>query len=59
MRGAALGTLGWWRSPLPPRFSSVPSASSLVYATLDDWRRQMVEQGYDLLDAALHRAEHR
>jgi arginine/lysine/ornithine decarboxylase len=33
------------------------SASSLVYLTLDGWRRQMVEQGYDLLDAALHRAE--
>jgi arginine/lysine/ornithine decarboxylase len=33
------------------------SASSLVYATLDGWRRQMVEQGHDLLDAALHRAE--
>jgi arginine/lysine/ornithine decarboxylase len=33
------------------------SASSLVYATLDGWRRQMVEQGYGLLDAALHRAE--
>ncbi|MFJ1806907.1 MULTISPECIES: aminotransferase class I/II-fold pyridoxal phosphate-dependent enzyme [unclassified Streptomyces] len=33
------------------------SASSLVYATLDGWRRQMVEQGYDLLDDALHRAE--
>ncbi|MEU2226362.1 ornithine decarboxylase [Streptomyces sp. NPDC018347] len=33
------------------------SASSLVYATLDGWRRQMVEQGHALLDAALHRAE--
>ncbi|MFD5447930.1 aminotransferase class I/II-fold pyridoxal phosphate-dependent enzyme [Streptomyces sp. NPDC127100] len=33
------------------------SASSLVYATLDGWRRQMVEQGHDLLDAALRRAE--
>ncbi|MEU6547984.1 ornithine decarboxylase [Streptomyces sp. NPDC046859] len=33
------------------------SASSLVYATLDGWRRQMVEHGHDLLDAALHRAE--
>ncbi|MDW8804094.1 ornithine decarboxylase [Streptomyces scabiei] len=33
------------------------SASSLVYATLDGWRRQMVEQGHDLLDSALHRAE--
>jgi hypothetical protein len=28
-----------------------------VYATLDGWRRQMVEQGHDLLDAALRRAE--
>ncbi|NEY36264.1 ornithine decarboxylase [Streptomyces sp. PRKS01-65] len=33
------------------------SASSLVYATLDGWRRQMVEQGHDLLDTALRRAE--
>ncbi|MFF9086395.1 aminotransferase class I/II-fold pyridoxal phosphate-dependent enzyme [Streptomyces sp. NPDC014991] len=33
------------------------SASSLVYATLDGWRRQMVEQGRDLLDDAWHRAE--
>ncbi|QTE02797.1 aminotransferase class I/II-fold pyridoxal phosphate-dependent enzyme [Streptomyces cyanogenus] len=33
------------------------SASSLVYATLDGWRRQMAEQGHGLLDAALHRAE--
>ncbi|UFR00543.1 PLP-dependent transferase [Streptomyces sp. Go40/10] len=33
------------------------SASSLVYATLDGWRRQMVEQGHGLLDTALHRAE--
>src|SRR3954449_4551575 len=33
------------------------SASSLVYLTLDGWRRQMVEHGHDLLDAALHRAE--
>ncbi|MER8007833.1 ornithine decarboxylase [Streptomyces sp. NPDC094149] len=33
------------------------SASTLVYATLDGWRRQMVEYGHDLLDAALHRAE--
>lgn len=32
------------------------SASSLVYATLDGWRRQMVEQGHGLLDTALHRA---
>ncbi|GAA2228872.1 ornithine decarboxylase [Streptomyces nogalater] len=33
------------------------SASCLVYAALDGWRRQMVEQGHDLLDEALHRAE--
>ncbi|MFH9399562.1 aminotransferase class I/II-fold pyridoxal phosphate-dependent enzyme [Streptomyces sp. NPDC017638] len=33
------------------------SASCLVYAALDGWRRQMVEQGHDLLDAAVHRAE--
>ncbi|GGW71048.1 ornithine decarboxylase [Streptomyces lucensis JCM 4490] len=33
------------------------SASSLMYAALDGWRRQMVEQGRDLLDTALHRAE--
>lgn len=32
------------------------SASSLVYGALDGWRRQMVEQGRGLLDAALHRA---
>ncbi|MEU3375180.1 ornithine decarboxylase [Streptomyces sp. NPDC006660] len=32
------------------------SASSLVYATLDGWRRQMVEQGHGLLDTALARA---
>jgi arginine decarboxylase len=29
------------------------SPSSLVYAALDGWRRQMVEQGRDLLQAAL------
>jgi arginine/lysine/ornithine decarboxylase len=29
------------------------SASSLVYASLDGWRRQMVEQGTDLLSGAL------
>ena len=29
------------------------SASSLVYASLDGWRRHMVEQGHDLLQAAL------
>jgi arginine/lysine/ornithine decarboxylase len=33
------------------------SASSLVYGALDGWRRQMVEQGRELLDSALHRAE--
>ncbi|MEU6773712.1 ornithine decarboxylase [Streptomyces sp. NPDC046759] len=33
------------------------SASCLVYGALDGWRRQMVEQGRDLLDAAVHRAE--
>ncbi|MEU0742628.1 ornithine decarboxylase [Streptomyces sp. NPDC006134] len=33
------------------------SASSLVYATLDGWRRQMVEHGHELLDGALRRAE--
>ncbi|NYV74353.1 aminotransferase class I/II-fold pyridoxal phosphate-dependent enzyme [Streptomyces sp. UH6] len=32
------------------------SSSSLVYATLDGWRRQMVQQGRDLLDTALARA---
>jgi arginine decarboxylase len=32
------------------------SSSSLVYATLDGWRRQMAEQGHELLDAALQRA---
>jgi arginine/lysine/ornithine decarboxylase len=32
------------------------SSSSLVYATLDGWRRQMAEHGHDLLDAALRRA---
>ncbi|MFI1422302.1 aminotransferase class I/II-fold pyridoxal phosphate-dependent enzyme [Streptomyces sp. NPDC020731] len=31
------------------------SSSSLVYATLDGWRRQMAEQGHGLLDAALRR----
>lgn len=29
------------------------SSSSLVYATLDGWRRHMVEQGEHLLDGAL------
>ncbi|OUD04406.1 aminotransferase class I/II-fold pyridoxal phosphate-dependent enzyme [Streptomyces swartbergensis] len=33
------------------------SASSLVYATLDGWRRQMVERGHELLEAAIRRAE--
>ncbi|MER7406174.1 ornithine decarboxylase [Streptomyces sp. NPDC000070] len=33
------------------------SASSLVYATLDGWRRQMVEHGHELLEAAIRRAE--
>jgi arginine/lysine/ornithine decarboxylase len=33
------------------------SSSSLVYASLDGWRRQMVEQGHDLLEAAIRRAE--
>src|SRR6195952_2127628 len=29
------------------------SSSSLVYASLDGWRRQMVEKGHDLLGAAI------
>ncbi|GAB3896915.1 ornithine decarboxylase [Kibdelosporangium lantanae] len=33
------------------------SATSLVYATLDGWRRQMVEHGHELLDAALSLAK--
>src|SRR6195952_5652914 len=33
------------------------SSSSLVYATLDGWRRQMVEQGENLLGQALERAD--
>ncbi|WP_128381413.1 aminotransferase class I/II-fold pyridoxal phosphate-dependent enzyme [Streptomyces cavernae] len=33
------------------------SASSLVFAALDGWRRQMVQHGHELLDAALQRAE--
>jgi arginine decarboxylase len=33
------------------------SSSSLVYASLDGWRRQMVEQGHELLEAAIRRAE--
>jgi arginine/lysine/ornithine decarboxylase len=32
------------------------SASSLVYCTLDGWRRYMVEQGRELLEAARQRA---
>jgi arginine/lysine/ornithine decarboxylase len=32
------------------------SSSSLVYLTLDGWRRQMVERGEELLGAALERA---
>ncbi|MGW7522342.1 hypothetical protein [Streptomyces sp. NPDC054783] len=33
------------------------SASCLVYGALDGWRRQMVERGRELLEAAVHRAE--
>ena len=33
------------------------SSSSLVYATLDGWRRHMVEQGTELLGAAIARAD--
>ncbi|WP_304523819.1 aminotransferase class I/II-fold pyridoxal phosphate-dependent enzyme [Actinoplanes sp. DH11] len=33
------------------------SSSSLVYATLDGWRRHMVEHGEELLGGALRRAE--
>jgi arginine/lysine/ornithine decarboxylase len=33
------------------------SAASLTYAALDGWRRQMVERGRELPDAALQRAE--
>src|SRR5215203_2837659 len=32
------------------------SSSALVYLTLDGWRRQMVEQGEELLGAAIARA---
>ena len=32
------------------------SASSLVYCTLDGWRRHMVEQGHELLEVARQRA---
>jgi arginine decarboxylase len=37
---------------------STTSASSLVFATLDGWRRQMVEHGTDLLGSALALARH-
>jgi arginine decarboxylase len=33
------------------------SSSSLVFATLDGWRRQMVEQGHELLSGAIDRAK--
>ncbi len=33
------------------------SSSSLVYLTLDGWRRQMMEQGHELLSAAMSRAD--
>ena len=33
------------------------SSSSLVYATLDGWRRQMVQQGEQLLTTAIERAQ--
>ncbi|NHC14306.1 aminotransferase class I/II-fold pyridoxal phosphate-dependent enzyme [Motilibacter deserti] len=33
------------------------SSSNLVYASLDGWRRQMAEQGSELLGGALRRAE--
>ncbi|MEU4493402.1 DegT/DnrJ/EryC1/StrS family aminotransferase [Streptomyces sp. NPDC023998] len=33
------------------------SSSSLAYASLDGWRRQMVERGQALLDSAIRRAE--
>jgi arginine decarboxylase len=32
------------------------STSSLVYTALDGWRRQMVQHGHELIDAALQRA---
>lgn len=34
------------------------SPNVLVYAALDGWRRQMVERGHGLLDAALRTAKH-
>jgi arginine/lysine/ornithine decarboxylase len=37
---------------------STTSASSLVFATLDGWRRQMVEHGAELLGATLALARH-
>jgi arginine/lysine/ornithine decarboxylase len=36
---------------------STTSPSTLVYACLDGWRRQMVEQGEQLIGAAMERAE--
>jgi arginine/lysine/ornithine decarboxylase len=33
------------------------SPNVLLYAAMDGWRRQMVERGHELLDAALHLAE--
>jgi len=36
---------------------STTSSSSLVYAALDGWRRQMVEQGRGLIDHALKHAQ--
>ena len=35
------------------------SPNVMVYAALDAWRRQMVERGHDLLDAALTPARRR
>jgi arginine decarboxylase len=35
---------------------STTSTSSLVYAALDGWRRQMVERGHELIDGALRHA---
>ena len=34
------------------------SPNAMIYAALDGWRRQMVQHGYDLLDAALTLAGH-
>jgi len=36
---------------------STTSTSSLIYAALDGWRRQMVEHGHELIDAALGHAQ--